>query len=260
MLALAVAVSGCDIVTADFRSKESAEWRKTFTLQAGARVEIANINGQIDAAPSDGRTVEVVAVKTARASTPEAAKAALERIEILEDVSPAAVKIETRVARGGGLFNGGGAEVRYTVKVPADAEVRFTTVNGGIELSRLTGRITAQTTNGGVRGSGIAGPIEASTTNGGLEIELTRVSEPGVRLECTNGGISLRLPADAKATLSATVANGGIDLTKVEGMSVETTQTSRRRLEARLNGGGPAIRLAGTNGGIEIGPGAALER
>jgi hypothetical protein len=260
VLALAVAASGCDIVTADFRSKESAEWRKTFTLEAGGRVEIANVNGQIDVAPSDGRTVEVVAVKTARGSTPEAAKAALERIEILEAVSPAAVKIETRVPRGGGLFNGGGTEVRYTVKVPADAEVRFTTVNGGIELSRLAGRITAQTTNGGVRGSGIAGPIEASTTNGGLEIELTRVLEPGVRLECTNGGISLRLPADAKATLSATVANGGIDLTKIEGMSVETTQTSRRRLEARLNGGGPAIRLAGTNGGIDIGPGAAVER
>ena len=81
---------------------------------------------------------------------------------------------------------------------------------------------------------------------------MTDVKEPGVKLECTNGGIKLRLPQDAKANLSASITNGGIEL---QGISAEqTTQPSRRRLEARLNGGGPSIRLAGTNGGIHIGP------
>ena len=52
--------------------------------------------------------------------------------------------------------------------------------------------------------------------------------------EIYNGGISLRLPGDARATISASVANGGID---TGGLSLETTDSSRRRLEARLNGG-----------------------
>src|SRR2546430_8930689 len=38
---------------------------------------------------------------------------------------------------------------RSHVKVPAGAEVKFTTVNGGIEVTGLQGRITAETTNGG---------------------------------------------------------------------------------------------------------------
>jgi hypothetical protein len=45
------------------------------------------------------------------------------------------------------------------------------------------------------------------------------------------------------------VANGGID---TNGLPLDATESSRRRLEARLNGGGPAIRIEGTNGGIRL--------
>ena len=95
----------------------------------------------------------------------------------------------------------------------------------------------------------MSGALEASTTNGGIDVEMARVADGGLRLECTNGGIKVRLPGDARATISASVTNGGID---TDGLQLETTQSSRRRLEARLNGGGPSIRVEGTNGGIQI--------
>lgn len=252
LILLSAATSGCDIITADLKAKETAEWRKTYQLEPGGRVEISNVNGKIDVTPSSNNTVEVVATKVARGATAEAAKAALERIEITEEATSALIKIQTKVARMTGIFHGS-AQVEYAVKVPPSAEVRFTTVNGGIEIAGLNGRVNAETTNGGIRARDVGGPIEASTTNGGVDVELTDVKEPGVKLECTNGGIKLRLPQDAKANLSASITNGGIEM--LQGMSVEqTAQPSRRRLEARLNGGGPSIRLAGTNGGIHIGP------
>ena len=246
---LLAAISACDIVTADFKSQETAEWRKSYDLQPGGRVEVSNVNGKIDVQPSTGNAVEIVATKVARAGSSEAARQALERIQILESSSPSAIKVETKVPRGGGFFNTGGVEVRYAIKVPASAEVKFTTVNGGIELLGLSGRVNAETTNGGIRAREVGGPIEASTTNGGVDVELTNVAEPGVKLGCTNGGIKLRLPSDSKATISASVTNGGID---ADGLSLEKTESSRRRLEARLNGGGPAVRIEGTNGGIQI--------
>lgn len=249
VLAAATASSGCDIVTADFKAKESSEWRKTYTLERGGRVEIANVNGRIDVEPSGGNTVEVVAVKTARGSSAEAARALLERIEIAEDASPSHIRIETKVPRGGFMRFGGGAEVRYTVRVPAASEAKFSTVNGGIEVSGLEGSLSLETTNGGIRARDIAGPIDASTTNGGVEVDLARIAEAGVKLECTNGGIRLRIPSGARATISASVTNGGIDTGE---LPIETTQSSRRRLEGRLNGGGPAIRIEGTNGGITL--------
>ncbi|HYT65654.1 MAG TPA: DUF4097 family beta strand repeat-containing protein [Vicinamibacterales bacterium] len=247
----ALASAGCDIVTADLRSEETAEWHKTYTLDVAGRVEIGNVNGKITVEPSSGNTVEVTAVKKARGATPDAAKAALERATIVEDVSSARVQIHTKVTRMEGIvFNGGNVHVDYRVKVPAAAEVRFTTVNGGIEVSGLQGRVTAETTNGGVTTRDVTGQLEATTTNGGLDIDLAKVAEGGVKLECTNGGIKVRLPKDAKATIAATIANGGINASDLP--LDMNSDNSRRRLDAKMNGGGPRIQIDGTNGGIRL--------
>ena len=250
LLVSLTALQGCDVVTADLKQSETAEWRKTYELSAGGRVEINNINGKIQVEPSVGNAVEVVALKTAKGHTSEAAKAALERIEIREEVSASSISIATKLPRsGGGWFEMGGTQVKYTVRVPAGAEVKFTTVNGGVDVSGLSGRVVAETTNGGVIARDISGTIDASTTNGGVDVELTRLGDGGAKLECTNGGIKLRLPADSKASISASITNGGID---ASGLTLETTEKTRRRLEGRLNGGGAPIRIEGTNGGIRI--------
>ena len=246
---LALSITACDIVTADLKTSATAEWRKSYSLQPGGRVEISNVNGKIEVEPSSGNTVEVIAQKTARGATDEAAKQALERIEISESSSPSSVRIETKVQRAGGWFEGGHTQVRYTVRVPSGADLKLSTVNGGIELSGLKGRVSAETTNGGITARNVAGTVEASTTNGGVDVELTQLGEGGAKLECTNGGIRLRLPSDAKATISASVTNGGID---TGGLQLETIESTRRKLEARLNGGGAPIRIEGTNGGIRI--------
>jgi hypothetical protein len=252
LLPLVVGASaGCDIAMAEHKQKETAEWRKSYDLQPGGRVEIANINGKIDVQASSGNTVEILAEKSARAGSAEAARQALERIDIQETATAAGVRVETTLQRntGGGFFSRASQEVRYVVKVPAGADVRFSTVNGGIELTGLTGRINAETTNGGIKAHGVSGSIDASTTNGGVEVELVQVAGGGVKLECTNGGIVLRLPSDSRATVSARVVNGGID---ASGLQFETTGTSRRHFEGRLNGGGPRIDIEGVNGGIRI--------
>ena len=248
LAALALVSTACDIVTADLKSEATADWRKTFTLEPGGRLEIENVNGRIHVTPSDGNQVEIVAQKKAKAVSDDAAKEALGRIEIIDTVSGSSVHVETKVPRTNGML-GGSTEVSYTVRVPAAMDVKFVTVNGGIEISRLTGRIAVETTNGGIVAREVGGPIAATTTNGGVEVDLTTVAKGGVKLGCTNGGIKLRLPADAAATISASVANGGID---ADGVRLETTESSRRSLEARMNGGGPPIKIEGTNGGIKI--------
>ena len=161
----------------------------------------------------------------------------MDRIEITENVSGSRIRIETkspRCERHVQRFDRGDLRGR----VPAGADVKFTTVNGGIEVSGLTGEIEAETTNGGITAREVSGAIEATTTNGGVDVELMQVARGGVKLGCTNGGIKLRLPADAAANISASVANGGID---ADGLHLETTESTRRSLEGKMNGGGPPI-------------------
>ena len=246
-----VVSAGCDLAMHHYGEKQTAEWRKTYELGPGGRVEIRNINGKIDVQPSVGNTVEIVAEKSASGASVEAAREALAGIEIQESSSPNDIRIETKVSRmDGGFFGGGNRSVHYTVKVPASADARFSTVNGGVQVSGLKGRVTAEATNGGIKAVDISGPIDASTTNGGVEVELTSVADSGVKLGCVNGGIELKIPSTAKANISAHVSNGGIN---ASGLQMETIgESSKRRLEARLNGGGPQIELSGTNGGIRI--------
>jgi hypothetical protein len=239
--------TGCELAMA--REQATAEWSKSYPLAAGGRLEIDNVNGRIDVDAWDGATIDVRAERLGKGSTQEEAKRMLDRIEIIEEVSSSRVRLQTKVARASSWL-GGGTEVRYFVKVPAGAEIDVETVNGGIEIAGTRGRVTAETTNGGVTARRIAGPIDASTTNGGVDVEVEAVIEPGIDLECTNGGITLRLPREAKATLAARITNGGID---VHDLNIELAgEATRRRLEGRVNGGGPRIALDGTNGGIRI--------
>lgn len=247
---LLVAAGGCDIAIAEHGEKATAEWKKRYDLPASGRVEIINVNGKVDVQAGEGTAVEVVATRVGSGSTQEAAKEALQRIQIAEDVSGDAIRIETRIDKSGDWGHRGTA-VEYVVRVPKSIQVKAVTTNGGVELRGLDGKVVAEVSNGGVRGREIGGPIEATSTNGGVDVELTRVADAGVKLECTNGGIQLRLPSDARASISARVTNGGID---TAGLAIQTVgEASHRRLSGDLNGGGPRIALEGTNGGIKIG-------
>ena len=247
LLLFAFVSTGCDIITAEHRHQETVEWRKTYELAPGGRFEVTNTNGQIQVEPAAGNTLEVVAVKTARGQSPEDAKRALERLEIVEKSADGVIRIETRHERSGWLGRSG--HVRYTIRLPKGADARFFTTNGGVELRGVSGTLEAQTTNGGIVAREVGGSFSATTTNGGVDVDMTHLGEGGARFQCTNGGVRLRIPADAKATISASVTNGGID---TGGLPLETTESSRRRLEARLNGGGAPVRVACTNGGLSI--------
>lgn len=54
VLLAAVASAGCDLAMSEFNTEETAEWRKSFPLDAGGRVEIININGTISANITNG--------------------------------------------------------------------------------------------------------------------------------------------------------------------------------------------------------------
>ena len=251
VLALALPfAAACDIVGGFAGNERASEtWTKTYQLAAGGHVEISNVNGKIALTGSDTDKVEVNAEKVGRGNSPEAAREALKRIEIQENVSADRVQLETKIQRVAG-FNTGGGEVRYTVRVPSGASVKLHTVNGGIEVENVRGRAELETTNGGIVARRVAGALNASTTNGGVEAEIDQLSAEGVQMECVNGGLRLKMPKGASADIDARVVNGGIS---VDGLNIDTQgETSRRRLQGKLNGGGPKVRIEGTNGGIQL--------
>jgi len=255
VLAAGSAAVACDVNVGDGNfnvglasGKASDTWTKTFTVSAGGRLDLRNINGGIVVQPAaEGQPLEVSAERTARAASDEAARELLKKVEIHDEATADRVLIETRAPKTWGRE---GHEVKYTVKLPPGVKLEARTVNGGLELHRVTGDANLTTTNGAIKAEGLAGSVEARTTNGGIDVALAAV--PGtVTLETVNGGVSLEVPAALAADLSAHVTNGGIqvdDALKFEAVG----EQNRRNVQGKLNGGGHRVDVSTTNGGIAI--------
>lgn len=250
-LAAAVTFGACDVVVSSVdggRATATDTWTRTYTIGPGGAVAVLNTNGRIEVEGVDGTAVDVRAEIKVRAGTDEAARDLLKQVEIREESSPSGVRLETRYPKG---LRRSGVEVTYTLRVPRSARLEAETVNGGIRVADIQGAVRAETTNGGVRGRGLSGAVTASATNGGIDVRVTALAAEGISLETTNGGIELQVPPSAKGTISARCVNGGIS---VSDLPVEKTQSSRRRFDGDLNGGGPAVKLETVNGGIRVRP------
>jgi hypothetical protein len=253
-VAAALLAAACDVNVGngDFHvgmasGRATDTWDRTYTVSPGGRVELENGNGAVEVTQATDGKLSVHAERIAKASSDEAAKQLLAKIEIVENVKPDAVRLETRAPKG---LMRGGAEVKYSMKLPAGLAVHITNTNGTITLTGLANAIEANTTNGGIRGEKLSGTVSASTTNGGVDLALTKLGDGGITAETTNGGMSIEIPSDSKADVTAHVANGGIS---VDNLKLETVgDQSRRHVEGRINGGGAHIELSTTNGGIRL--------
>ena len=258
LLFVTSALAGCDIAVdghggLDFglaAGKAQDEWTRTYKAGAGSRLELINVNGRITAEASDGTEIELRAERSVKAATDEGAKELLGRIEMREEVGPDRVRVEVRPPRMSGPS---GHEFKWTVKVPRGVSVDLRTVNGGVRITGLDADVRARSTNGGITGVALTPTsVDASVTNGGVEIELARAVMSGsFDLEAVNGGVSISLPEDSKADIAGRCVNGGIS---TSGLTLETVgEQSRRRLDAKLNGGGARISLETVNGGVRVG-------
>jgi hypothetical protein len=243
---LCATLGACDLAFSGFKEQATDTWEKKFPLSDGGRLEVKNTNGFIRVEVG-GDQVEVRAERIAHASTQEAAKEILAKVEVAEDVTADRVRLETKRPSGG--IGRGSIEVRYTIRVPASAQVELANTNGEVRVTGVTRGARISTTNGAIDGRGLGGEVRATTTNGGVDIELAKLTE-AVHVSTTNGGVSVRIPSDAKADLQASCTNGGIDVSGLE-FEVEGERT-KRRVAGRLNGGGPRIDVSTTNGAIEI--------
>jgi hypothetical protein len=263
-LAAGLAVSACDIKTSangnvsfDIAAGKAEDtWSRTYKVADKGRFELINVNGRITAEPIDGSEVIVEGHRTAKATSDEAAKDLLAKLEIREEVGESTVRVESRPPRFNGGFNG--IQIEWTIKVPKGVVLDLRTVNGGVRLNGIANEVHAKTTNGGVQGDKLdASILEATAVNGGIDIGLAQPleSSDSIEMETVNGGVSLMLPNESKATIEARCVNGGVRVGELDIKRDDQGASDferKRRLNGTMNGGGASVKLHTTNGGIHV--------
>jgi len=172
-LAAGLSLAACDIKTSangnfsfDLAAGKAEDtWSRTYKVADKGRFELINVNGKITAVATDGPEVVVEGHRVAKATSDEAAKDLLAKLEIREEVGDSTVRVESRPPRFNGGFNG--LQIEWTVKVPKGIVLDLRTVNGGVRLNGIANEVHAKTTNGGVQGEKIdASILEATAVNG----------------------------------------------------------------------------------------------
>jgi len=246
LIAATVSLAACNLQFSTGIEAKSG-WSRTYKVTAGATLEIREPNGRIAIEAIDGTEIQVSATRVAKASTEEAAKTAAEKIQINEKVSDDRVELDS--AAGLELTSRMTHYVEYDVKVPRSINVTIKATNSKVDLKSVAGTVKIEAVNGEITVDGAERGADIGTINGRVVLNLAKIGPDGVRVKTTNGEIEVGVPAAGKATFAARVTNGVVE---VQGLDLQASEKTHRRLDATLGGGGPEIRLDTTNGMIRI--------
>jgi hypothetical protein len=226
-------------------------------LKPGQTLEIIGRNGGIEAAGATGDAAQVEGIKESHGYTNEVF---VEVVEYADGVTICAVY--EKDARPGRCHRGGvesdhhgwswhnnHTKLNFNVKVPRGVLLKALTTNGGIRCRDLNSVVEATTTNGNVDVA-TSEWASARTTNGGLTVAMGSAKWSGeIELMTTNGSVHASLPASSEFKVRAATTNGGIH---TDFPVTVVGSFGSKDLTGTVGGGGRDLRLATTNGGIEI--------
>ena len=223
-------------------------------LKPGKTLEVINRNGQISADGASGAAAQVDGMR----KSGDDKDLFVEVVEYADGVTICAVYAKDatpgRCHKGGvssesWLHSNHHDKLDFSVQVPKGVRLNAITSNGNIRARGLDSIVDAATTNGEVEVS-TSEWASARSTNGGVSVTMGNPKWTGeLELATTNGSVSLTLPATAEFKLRASTTNGGFHtdfpVTVVGGFSSKS-------VSGTVGGGGRDLRLATTNGGIEL--------
>lgn len=235
---------------------DPADFHWQGSLKAGQTLEVVNTNGEIDANRSSGDAARVAG---RRGGNDDDHDMFIEVVEYADGATVCAVyardKAPGRCHRGGvssesgNWWHGRRAKINFDVQVPRGVRLNAMTTNGRVQCLNLDSVVEAATTNGDVEVS-TSEWASAKTTNGGVRVSMGNAKWSGeLELLTTNGSVDVTLPPSAEFQVHAGTTNG--DIRSDFPITVQG-KFGPKSLSGTVGGGGRELKLATTNGGIEL--------
>lgn len=249
----ALALAGLVLASTTPLAGQDFSW--SGSVDRGDEVEIRGINGGIEAVATSGNQVRVTATKT-EGRKGYASDVTIEVVEHSGGVVICAMypdkpgKEENRCSPHDSHMSNhdNDTKVEFRVEVPAGVNLAVGTVNGQVDVERVSGDVKASTVNGDVVVES-DGNVQASTVNGSISARMGQDLKSDLSFNTVNGSVTVSLPDGANADVKASTVNGGLEsdfpLT-IQG------RFSNRRMNGRIGDGGHDLRLSTVNGGITL--------
>jgi hypothetical protein len=222
---------------------ERDEFRQSYQLSPGAKVEVRGINGAVDVETGPGTTAEVNIVRSART------REDLNYRKIIVEATATSLVVRGEKESEHGTRDRN-VRQRVTLRLPRQVDLGVSGVNGRVNVGEIDGPVRLNGINGRAEVAQAVGYSELNGINGHVRVTISRLSEQGIRVSGINGGVELRFTDDVNADLDVTGINGPVnaDLPNV----TLTGKLNRQNVHAKIGSGGSPIRVSGINGSVKL--------
>ncbi len=246
------------MVAAPAAAQESTTWNWKGTLGDGRTVYLRNVNGAVRFEQGSGNTVEVRAEKRWRRGDPNDVRIEARQGANGGDIIICAFWNERATCDEDGYRSNNGnnrwndrndVSVHFVVRIPANARVEASTVNGEMVVDGTSGDVEARTVNGDVEARSAKGRVEAETVNGSITVRTNMRDSNGLEYSTVNGSITIEMEEGTNADVDLSTVNGNISsdfpLT-LDG------RISPKKIRAKMGSGGARLRASTVNGSIRL--------
>jgi hypothetical protein len=222
---------------------ERDEFRQSYTLQPGAQIKIADINGVADIETTTGTTAEVHVVRSART------KEDLDRRKIDVVHTPSSLEVRSAPDRGNWNWN---REVRQRIRlrIPRDVSLSIVDISGRVRAGAVDGALDVADISGMVTIDGAGGHCTVTDVSGKVDVSVFRLGEGGLTVRDVSGMVAIGLAGDVGAELSVSDVSGRVNA-DLPNMNVHTKR-DRNEYDATIGGGGPRIVVADVSGMVKL--------
>jgi DUF4097 and DUF4098 domain-containing protein YvlB len=130
-----------------------------------------------------------------------------------------------------------------------DGDVEVNTSGGSIRLGQVKGEVKAHTSGGSIKVKEVMGTIKASTSGGSVSAYISKQPQGNCKLTTSGGSVTVHLSDGIKVDVDAKTSGGRVH---TEFPVTVQGELSKRKLQAKVNGGGPELYLRTSGGSIRI--------
>jgi len=222
--------------------QERDEINRSFTLRAGARVDVSAINGNVDIKAIDGDTATVQIERSARSRTE------LDCNKVVVEQGPAGNLIIASENRSCGTIQ---VAHRVLLSLPRYVNVIVHGVSGSVNIGEIDGTLRIFGNTGPInlarsgRNSIITGNMGTTT------IKLQQLDARGLNLSGHMGDIKLLIADDSNVVVRVSGFSGSVS-SELPNMKFHKTRAADYAV--RIGFGGPTIHVDGSQGSISLIP------
>ncbi|MFL6209728.1 MAG: HEAT repeat domain-containing protein [Pyrinomonadaceae bacterium] len=222
---------------------EREELKQTYSLSAGARVELSNIDGPVRIEPTDGSAeVRILSYAWGETARKLAVESTGNSLTIRGPEANARDYDDTRHS--------------VTLKLPRRVELTVNNARDTVHVGDFDGPVRLNGVSGGVSIAQAAGSADISRVSGSVVVNMARVGSAGIRVQDVSGTVSVRFLEDLNADLQTANIKGKVYV-EVPNVAVQG-EMKNADFRAKIGTGGAALTISDVTGTVRLARGRSV--